>query len=650
MSMFLFASEKKVMLRINEHHPVVNFPDDMKEVGEISPSEAEARFGIRIQTGHNRITIKDRLGLKDHILGLGEKALNIDKRRTRMEMWNFDQNGYNRGDDPLYLSIPFFISVGKEIRGIFVNTTARSHFDFGIAEQENTVITVEDNSVDLYIFNGESIEEVLERFVELTGKPLKMPDWGLEPHVSKYSYYPQERVLEVVDEYRKSMPVSAVYLDIDYMDRYKLFTWDRKSFPSPEQLVEDLHSRNVKLITIIDPGIKVEEDYKPFADGLGSYVATPNNEIYTGPLWPGKSAFPDFFSHSGREYWKRQIIEFSKCGVDGIWLDMNEPTVLNDVKTIDDDAQHKELGLEHRKVHNAYAYFQAKATYEAFSSVREEPFILSRSGFAGIQKYAYIWTGDSHSTWDDLSLQISMVCSLGLSGIPFTGCDIGGFMGSSEPELTARYYQATAFFPLYRNHNDKFGVDQELFTLPDKYREMALRGVNLRMKFLPYLIKLAQEAHETGHPVVRPLCYEFPGDENSYSVNDEYMVGKDILLAPIVEKSSRSRSVYLPPGKWISYYSGEEHEGGAWIDSDCDIPLYLRNGAEIPIEKEGLLVCGKTGTSSGSIEVRDNRVRRIEVLGLNASRATQEGKAVPLKQNGAVMLLEGIQTGRIELL
>lgn len=648
MSILLFASGKNVLLRINEHRPVVEFPNDFQKMGEVTPSEAESKYGIKVKVCHNQITVKKKLGLKEHILGLGEKALDIDKRRTRMTMWNFDQNGYHRGDDPLYLSVPFFISVNKEIQGVFVNSTAKVHFDFGINDQENITITVEDTSVDIYLFEGNSIESIVEGYISLTGKPMKIPDWSLEPHVSKYSYYPQERVLDVVDEYLKEMPISAVHLDIDYMDKYKLFTWDKKRFPSPEKLLEDLHKRNVKLVTIIDPGIKVEEDYEPFSDGLGGYVATPHDEIYTGKLWPGKSAFPDFLSSKGQQYWKKEIIEFSKCGMDGIWLDMNEPTVLNEVRTIDDDARHKELNTEHSRVHNAYAYYQAKATFEAFSSVREEPFILSRSGFAGIQKYACIWTGDSHSTWDDLSLQISMVCSLGLSGVPFTGCDIGGFMGSSEPELVARYYQVAAFFPLYRNHNDKFSVDQELFTLPDKYRKMALNGVNLRMKFLPYLIKLAQEAHEIGHPVVRPLCYEYFDDENSYAVNDEYMLGKDILIAPIVQKGTSSRSVYLPAGKWISYYTGEKFDGCKWIDSDCEIPLFLREGSEIPIEG-GLLVCGKNDTRSETIEITDSKVKRIEVLGLTVSNATQEGKSVKLTQSGASTLLEGVQTGKIEL-
>lgn len=650
MSILLYASGKKVLIRVNEHKPVVEFPNDLQKIGEITPQEVETNYGVNIASHDNQITIKKKLGLKEHILGLGEKAFEIDKRRTRSTMWNFDQNGYYRGTDPLYLSIPFFISVNKEMLGVLVNTAAKTHFDFGIAEQDSIVITVEDRSVDLYLFQDESIESVIESYVELTGKPYKFPDWALGPHVSKYSYYPQERVLEVVDEYRKDMPVSAVHLDIDYMDKYKIFTWDNDRFPSPEGLVEELHKRNVKLITIIDPGIKVEEDYKSFSEGLGNYVATPNNEIYTGKLWPGKSAFPDFLSSKGQEYWRNQILEFAKCGVDGIWLDMNEPALTGEVKTIEDSAVHKELNLSHDKVHNAYAYYQAKATFEAFSTVREEPFVLSRSGFAGIQKYACIWTGDSHSTWDDLSLQISMVCSLGLSGVPFTGCDIGGFMGSSEPELVARYYQLAAFFPLYRNHNDKFSTDQELYTLPEKYKEMAISGVNLRMKFMPYLVKLSREAHETGHPIIRPLCYEYPSDENSYSIDDQYLVGKNVLFAPIVEKGKTDRTVYLPPGLWVSYYTGKQYEGGSWIESDCDMPLYLREGAQIPVENNRMVVCKVNNHEQNeTIEITNDNVREIEILGFNVNNVSQNGKPVKMVKTISSVVLEDLHEGKIEL-
>lgn len=611
MSILLTRSDNTALIRINEHKPVVDYGFS-GESEKLSTSGLHDEFGFTFTSDNESVTLGKKLGLREHILGLGEKAFNIDKKRMRMDMWNFDQNGYNRGDDPLYLSIPFFISVNKVVTGVFVNSTSRVHFDFGITEHDGITIRIPEPSVDLYVFRGDTVEAVLEEYVKLTGNPMKMPEWGLEPHISRYSYFPQDRVIEVVDEYRKSMPVSAVYLDIDYMDAYKLFTWDSKKFPEPVKLIKDLHERGVKLVTIVDPGIKVEEDYQPFADGLGTYVSTPENEIYTGKLWPGKSAFPDFLSTKGQEYWKKQILEFSKSGVDGIWLDMNEPTILdNKVRTIEDDAVHKELKEKHSRVHNAYAYYQAKATYEAFSSVREEPYILSRAGFAGIQKYSLIWTGDNLSTWDDLSLQISMVCSLGLSGIPFTGCDIGGFMTSSEPELVARYYQMAAFFPLYRNHSDKFSVDQEIYTLPDLYRNMALNGVNLRMKFLPYLKKLAEEAHETGHPVVRPLCYEFFQDENTYSINDEYMVGKDLLFAPIVTKGATGRNVYLPQGKWVSYYSGEELEGSNWYHSDCEMPLYVRCGAEVPVEEGTTLVCSHSNLGG------NNSAGRVEIVGSN---------------------------------
>lgn len=569
---------------INNHQSVIQYAFDSKSNTSMTVEKMAEMYDWNISTDGNSVVLKTPLNLNEHIIGLGEKAFNIDRRGIKFQMWNFDQQGYNRYDDPLYLSIPFYISIDNgSVKGVFLNSTARMYVDFGVEDYEHTTIIVEDQSLDLYLFEGETVEQVIEEYTSLTGTSLELPEWALSPHISRYSYYPDSRVLDVVDEYKKYMPVSAVHLDIDYMEDFKLFTWNKQRFPDPERMIRNLHEKGVKVITIVDPSFKVDQNYPEFAEGLGKYISTPNNEIYTGNMWPGKSAFLDFPSEDAENLWERFITKFVKTGVDGIWLDMNEPTILNESKIIDENNIHPSTGKTHDKLRNAYAFFQARSTYRALSKIHDKPFVLSRSGFSGIQKYAAIWTGDSNSTWDDLKLQISMVSSMGVSGLAIVGCDIGGFVGIADQELTARYYQMAAFFPLYRNHNDKYGGRQEIFTLSDRYRMMALKGVETRLRFIPYIAKLAEEASKFGHPIIRPLCYEFFTDENSFTVDDQYMVGKWLLFAPIVEHGAEKRKVYLPEGRWMEYSTGEILTGAKWVESTGEMPIYIREGAEIPV-------------------------------------------------------------------
>jgi alpha-glucosidase len=232
------------------------------------------------------------------------------------------------------------------------------------------------------------------------------------------------------------------------------------------------------------------------------------------------------------------------------------------------------------------------ATYEGLKRVVEKPFILSRAGYPGIQSYAAVWTGDNIGSWEHLKLSIKMILGLSISGIAWAGVDIGGFVGHTDPELLARWYQVCALFPLYRIHKMKGGSDSEIFALPPKYREMAIKAIKLRYNLIPYLWHLAWEAHLTGLPIVRPLALEFPEDDEAYSIDDQYMVGPNLLYAPIVEKGAKGREIYLPQGIWKSFWRDLEIESPKWIYSEEDMPLYIRSGSAIPTS-EGLIIYGR---------------------------------------------------------
>ncbi len=567
---------------INDPRPVVNF--------DFKGSEEDGRFakelGIELSEEKNSLTVTKPLGIDEHIFGLGEKAFELDRRRTRTVMWNTDAYGYRWGTDPLYVSVPFFISLseGKAI-GFFFNSPAKLVFDFGVSRYDRITVTIPHSDLEMFIFEGPTIEEVLERYTDLTGKPLDPPLWAFGYHASRYSYFPQDYVIAMIKRHKdEGIDVSAIYLDIDYMDKYKDFTWG-DNFPDPKRMIEEAHGMGTKVITIVDHAIKADQSYEAFLSGLGHFCELEDGNIYLDRMWPGTCAFPDFFNKACRDWWGDEITKWTKQGIDGIWLDMNEPATLTQehdfrgpvLHALDDGRK-----LRHELVRNAYPYYEAMATYEALRGIFEKPFVLSRAGYAGIQKYAMIWTGDNSSTEEAVPLQLSLVLSLSISGIPFVGCDLGGFAGRSNPSLVLKYYRAALFFPLYRNHKEKTGNDQEPFNLYNE--EEVKEAINVRNKFLPYIYSLARETHETGHPIVRPLLYEFQDDPKTYGILDEYMVGSGLLYAP--QMYGESRKVYLPKGKWADLWTCKVFEGPTWVDVNNPYPIFIRYGSIIPMDGE----------------------------------------------------------------
>nr|KJR73199.1 MAG: alpha-glucosidase [Thermoproteus sp. AZ2] len=570
----------------------------------------EASLRISVEGGRTRIW--KRLAIDEHVLGLGEKAAPVDRRRSMAVMFNFDAYGHTLHMDPLYVSIPFAIFVqGGKAFGLLVNSPAFAVFDIGIREYDAVVIEVEDRP-EIYLIFGPSPMEVLEAYAEITGKPFLPPRWALGYQISRYTYYPQDYVAALVDKIASEVPLDAIYVDIDHMEKYKVFTWDRRRFPDPRGLVAELHEKGVRVVPIVDPYIKAEPGYRLFEEGLRHFLVDKDDNLYLVRGWPGPSALPDFLNGKAREWWARVVEEYVKeYDVDGIWLDMNEPTNMapfeaseweriralaaeglrpgplpkpellrrtaaGAVHRLDDGRR-----IEHERAHNAYAYFEAMATYEGMAKAGKRPFILSRAGYAGIQKYAAVWTGDVVASWEGLRETLMAVLGLAASGVHIVGADIGGFAGYSDPELVVRWYQASIFFPLFRAHKGKEGNDVEIFALPTRYKEAVVEAIKLRYKFLPYLWHLAWEAHLTGRPIIRPLPLEFPDDEDSYRVNDEYMAGPHILVAPHLRPSSAKRPVYLPRGAWIDYWSGAVHLGPTWVEATADLPIYVRRGSAI---------------------------------------------------------------------
>lgn len=633
---------------INDPRPIVDFgfrPSGV--VKEVEVSEfSDVFFGHRVTVTSDEggLIVKKDLGLREHVLGLGEKAFELDRRRVRVRMWNFDASAptpYGWYSDPLYASIPFFISVRNgEATGFFINSPAELIFDIGLSKYDEVRVRVPHNDLEMYVIEGPSIEKVIERYIDVTGKPLDPPDWALELHMSRCcGYEPQDVVVAMVDEMSKTgVRPGAVYLDLQYMDRNKIFTWSRERFPNPRELVDQLHKRGVRLVTIVDHGVKLDQGYEVFVSGLGKFCERPNGELFIGRMWPGTCVFPDFFNRETRDWWAGLIERWVReYGVDGIWLDMNEPTVTDSSKlwSFDRDVLHRlddGRRVRHELARNAYPYFEAMATYEGLRRAGvDKPFILSRAGYAGIQKYAFLWSGDNTPSMDDVLLQMQLVESMGLSGIPFFGCDIGGFIGRDDlrrykpyvdqGEILVKYFRAALFFPFFRVHTSS-NPDREPYMLRPDLAEEVKRIVDLRNLFMPYILALAMEAHETGHPIVRPLVYEFQDDETAYYIIDEYMVGRGLLYAPQIY--GESRRLYLPRGRWVDFWGCMEYEGPRWVSTSQEYPIFIRENSIIPT-RDDLRIYG-----IGSIKLRTG-----EVVGYDGKSITWG----PYRQ--AVVYLEG---------
>jgi alpha-glucosidase len=528
----------------------------------------------------------------ERFYGLGEKTGFLDKNGKKYVLWNTDAfETHTESTDSLYLSIPFFIGL-KEGKGygIYFDNTFKSHFDFS----DNSIYSFgsEGGVLDYYFIYGPEIKKIIADYSKLTGRMPLPPLWSLGYQQSRYSYCSEEEVRELAAEFReKEIPCDVIYLDIHYMDGYRVFTWDEHKFPEPEKMLDELSNKGFKVVAIIDPGIKKDPEYFVYRDGVkkGMFCNYLEGDLFSGKVWPGECVFPDFTRKEVREWWGNLNRELLKTGIRGIWNDMNEPAVFNETGTMDLEIIHENDGEPgtHRRFHNLYALFENMATYnEIKQSTGKRPFILTRAGFTGIQRYAALWTGDNRSIWEHLKMSIPMLLNLGLSGIGFAGSDVGGFIGDTGAELLTRWIQLGVFMPFFRNHCGLDCLHQEPWSFGQPYEDIIRDFIRLRYRLLPYLYTLFYQCSNMGIPIMRPLLMEFPDDEETYNLSDQLMLGENILVAPVLEPDKRKRLVYLPEGKWYDYWTGKEERGRNHIISEAPldrIPIYIRAGSIIPL-------------------------------------------------------------------
>lgn len=556
---------------------------------DLAIAELEGHTVGKDEEKTDSVTIIKKLGKDDAIYGLGDKPGCLNKRGYSYVNWNTDDPAPHVDSfKSLYKSIPFFIVLGDEYcYGIFADNTYKTTFDFGYENTDYYFVEHEKGELDYYFMPGNDMAEVVGLYTSLTGTTPLYQRWIYGSHQSRWGYYTQDEVLDIADKFRElDIPCDVIHMDIDYMNGYRVFTFDDKKFPDVKGLSEKLADRGVKLISIIDPGVKKDEDYFMYKEGMemDAFAHDTDGSVYENAVWPGTSVFPDFTKQSVRSWWGDKTKILLEHGISGIWNDMNEPASFNG--PLPDDVQF-EYGA-HEKVHNIYGHFMAKATYEglAKNDGGKRPFVLTRAAYAGSQKYCGGWTGDNHSIWAHIALSLEQVCNLSVSGLAMCGSDIGGFGSDTTPELLVRFYEAAVFVPFFRNHSAMGTRRQEPWQFDETTIDAVRKTVKLRYRFIPYIYDLAHECEKTGAPIVRPLVYEYPADKYVRNISDEYMLGSFVLVAPVIAPGKEAREVYLPDGDWYDYYTGEKYSGGRYILADAPldkVPVFIKAGAIIPV-------------------------------------------------------------------
>ena len=540
--------------------------------------------------------------------GLGEKNFGtFELSGYRTKFWNTDVWGDFPAQqwgaspvDPPYFSTPYVaVRVGDTWIGLllhnpyptFIETPGMDESRVFVEWQRTAshlIVGSEDGEPNLYVILGPTLAELTRKLQKLVGVTPTPPVWALGYHQSRWGYAGRDDLLALDEQFAKhKIPCDALWMDLDYMDGYRIFTTSEASFPGGAmETATDLAKNGRRIIPIIDPGVKLDPGYAVYDDGVAQGVFAPNEEgkPFVGLVWPGETVFPDFLLTETRDWWATYTKRFREEGFGGCWIDMNDPST----GPVDPNGMRFRRGsLSHGAGHNQYALGMQMATQTGFLAAQpdERPFILSRSGYIGSSRYSAIWTGDNLSNYFYLKISIPTSLGMSISGLPFNGPDLGGFGGDITDELMVDWTKAGFLFPFLRNHCGRGQREQEPFAFPAKVMSVIRRYIRLRYKLMPYLYNLFIDQEQSGDPIMRPLPYHFDAQELT-KINDQFMVGPSILQAPVIEETAKSREVTLPGTElWYDATNGQWVEPGIHRakKSSETTPLFIPAGAIIPM-------------------------------------------------------------------
>ena len=615
--------------------------------------------------GGNLVFMSKIAQLEESYFGLGDKSCHLNLRGERLENWVTDCFGYGSDTDPLYRAIPFYYGMNEgNAYGVFFDNSFRTFFDFAKERDDATSFWAHGGEMNYYFFYGPDLIQVAEQYAMLTGRAELPPMWALGFHQCKWSYYPESKVKEIARQFRKlQIPCDAIYLDIDYMDGYRCFTWNNEHFPDPAKMIRELKEQGFRTVVIIDPGIKIDPDYWVFREGLEGrhFIRTPDGPYAQGKVWPGECYFPDYTNPETRKWWSglfRDLIR--KMGVNGVWNDMNEPAVFDVAsKTLPEHVRHNYDGhpASHRKGHNIYGMQMSRATYEGVKDFAypNRPVMITRATFAGGQRFASVWTGDNIASWEHLQLASTQCQRLSISGFSFCGTDIGGFNDIPDGELFIRWLQLGIFHPLCRVHsigfhdlgdaeideealqanmeNTTISRDQEPWSFGEPFTSIAKKTIELRYRLLPYIYTAFWQYVERGTPFLRPLSFWDQHDPDTLHRMEEFSVGDHLLVCPISEQEAEGRFLYLPAGQWYDFHTDRPIPGEQeiWADTTlADIPMFVRGG--------GILTLGPVMQYTGEKPIHSMELHAYYVEGKQKSELyTDEGDGYGYEEGNSLL-------------
>ena len=584
---FILLKTNSIIVEIQKSSLRICFKDLQNRV----LSEDDKDFGISWMG--TEVCNYKKLQESERFIGLGEKTGPLDRKGNYYTNWNTDKFAYQSGDDPLYASIPFYIGLHNNVQyGIFFDNSYKSNFNFGAGNDRFSYFSAEGGEMNYFFIAGNTVADIVKNYSKLCGTTPLPPKWALGFQQCRYSYYPETEVKTLAQTFReKDIPCDVIYLDIHYMQDYRVFTWDNSRFPEPKKLSSDLKKDGFNLVLIYDPGVIVDSKDETYQEGIDNqhFVKYPNGDLYKGQVWPGWCHFPDFTQEKTRDWWGDKYSSFTDIGIQGFWNDMNEPAVWGKQlpSLVEFDFEGKKASL--KKANNVYGMQMARSTYEGTKKLLNgnRPFVLTRAGYSGIQRFAALWTGDNSASDEHMLLGVRLVNSLGLSGVPFSGYDVGGFAGDPGISLYARWISIAAFSPFFRAHSMINSKDAEPWSFGEEVEEIARTYIKLRYRLMPYLYSLFYEASQIGMPICRSLAFDYSTDSRIFQHDNQYLFGPSILVCPVESYKAISK-LFLPKGIWFELYNDKLWNGDQEILFETPVsklPVFVKGSSFLVMQK-----------------------------------------------------------------
>lgn len=593
---------------------------------------SEALKLLNMSTAEDKISFYYKMSANDIVYGLGESVRGINKRGWSYTSFCADDPVHTESKNSLYGAHNFIIVSGAKTFGLFVDTPAGVTFDIGYTALNDLVITPQEQDLVLYVITGDNEKDIVRQFRKMVGKGYAPPRWAFGFQQSRWGYKTADDLRRVAKGYRDSeIPIDAIYMDIDYMTDYKDFTVDEEKFPNFKSFVAEMKEQDIKLVPIIDAGVKIEKGYDVYEEGVKNnyFCKDENGSDFISAVWPGLTHFPDFLKDEARQWFGSKYKVLIDTGIEGFWNDMNEPAIFYSKNKLDkawervDEYRNKNLdinsyfelrdvfsGLEdykgfyhsidgkmvrHDKVHNIYGFNMTKSAAQAFDTIAPNKRLLlfSRSSYIGMHRYGGIWTGDNQSWWSHIELCLKQLPGLNMCGFMYIGSDIGGFGANTTEDLVLRWLALGVFTPLMRNHSAIGTREQEcyLFENKDWFKDI----ISVRYKLIPYLYSEFMKANINNEMMFRPLAFDYPRDNMAKQVEDQLMVGDSIMIAPVYKQNAHGRYVYLPQNMLFVKMRGDSYtcevlkKGHHYINVELsEVPLFIKENGALPMVKSAL--------------------------------------------------------------